>query len=288
MNVVTPLGILACQLGEGPLWHPGENRLYCVDIESKQILRINLQQGSHESYRFDQRVSCLGIREQGGFVLAAESGFAFWEPASNNIMQLCQPEVDRSEARFNDGAVDPCGRFWAGSMTPEGYENSLYRLDPDLTCHPMQSGIGIANGIGWSPDRRTMYFTDSPRKVIHAFDYDVEAGSIENQRIWADLRDERGVPDGLTVDVEGCVWSARWDGWCVSRFDPQGQLMTEIQVPVQRPTSCTFAGEDLDLLCITSARVELTEQERREQPSAGDLFLLPTETRGQTPNLFLG
>ena len=110
-------------------------------------------------------------------------------------------------------------------MTPEGFENSLYRLDSDYSIHRMETGIGIANGIGWSPDHRTMYFTDSPRKIIYTYDYEVVSGAIDNRRVWVDSRGDSGVPDGLCIDSEGCVWSARWDGWHIACYDPQGQLM---------------------------------------------------------------
>jgi sugar lactone lactonase YvrE len=152
----------------------------------------------------------------------------------------------------------------------------------------METDIGISNGMGWSPDQSTMYFTDSTRKIIYAYDYVVETGEIENRRVWVDSQAESGEPDGLCVDSEGCVWSARWDGWRISRYDPQGKLMFELRTPVQRPTSCTFGGSDLQTLFITSAWSGLTKSERRTQPLAGDLFIVETDVLGQTPNLFMG
>lgn len=287
-NVVKHLASLGCRLGEGPLWHPDERRLYGVDIESKSVWRYDPDSGKAQEYQLNQMVGCLGIRAHGGFIVAGEHGFAAWDPESNLITPIHNPELDRPHERFNDGSVDPGGRFWAGTMTPDGFENSLYRLDPDYSIHRMETGIGISNGIGWSPDHRAMYFTDSPRKTIYAYDYEVESGAIENRRVWVDSRGGSGVPDGLCVDSEGCVWSARWDGWRISRYDPQGQLMHEILTPVQRPTSCAFGGDEMNTLFITSAWTGLTEIERRDQPLAGDLFAIECDTPGLPPNFFAG
>ncbi|TFH32179.1 MAG: SMP-30/gluconolactonase/LRE family protein [Anaerolineales bacterium] len=285
---VQHLTSLGCQLGEGPLWHPIEQRLYCVDIESRSIWRIDPESGQAQDYVVDTRVGCLGIRRQGGFVLAGEDGFATWDPDTNEISLITNPEADRIYARYNDGAVDPAGRFWAGTMTPQGYHSSLYRLDPDFLVHRMETEIGISNGIGWSPDQKTMYFTDSPRKLIYAYDFDVPSGEISHRRIWVDSSEEDGLPDGLCVDAEGCVWSARWDGWRISRYDPQGQLMRRIPMPVQRPTSCAFGSPQLKTLFITSAWTGLTHAERSAQPMAGDLFYIELDTAGQTATFFQG
>jgi L-arabinonolactonase len=287
-NETLPFYPLGCQLGESPLWHPDEARLYLVDIEGKAIWRVEVASSKTERFDLEVKIGCLGLRAQGGFVVAGEAGFATWKPETGELTPLSHPEADRPLTRFNDGAVDPGGRFWAGTMTPKGFESSLYRLDPDHSVHRMEGEIGISNGIDWSPDGKTMYFTDSPRKLIYFYDFDAKSGAIENRRIWVDSTDQPGVPDGLCVDAEGCVWSARWDGWCVSRYDPQGKLILEIPTPVQRPTSCAFGGQDLSILFISSAWTELTQNEHRNQPLAGNLFAVACDTAGQTPKRFLG
>ena len=278
---------LGCKLGEGPLWHPDEGLLYGIDIEGQSIWSIDPQTGEGDRSSPDATVGCLGLRAHGGFVLAYEQGFGFWK-WDQAISPIQDPEEDRPHARFNDGAVDPGGRFWAGTMTPEGFENSLYRLDHDLSVVRMETRIGISNGIGWSPDASTLYFTDSPRKLIYAYDYDPASGNIENKRVWVDSTEKMGVPDGLCVDSEGCVWSARWDGWRISRYDPQGQLMLELPTPIQRPTSCTFGGKDLSTLFITSAWSGLSSAERLKQPHAGDIFIFESDVAGQEPHRFSG
>ncbi len=282
------LASLTCQLGEGPLWQAEENNLYCVDIEGQSIWRLNPRTGEAQHYPMGFQVSCLALREQGGFMLAGEHGFARWEPVTGELVWIAQIENAPRKSRFNDGGVGPGGRFWAGMMSSEGFENNLYCLDRDLRYHVAETNIGISNGIGWSPDRSTMYFTDSPRICIYAYDFDPVRGAIENRRVWVDSGDLPGVPDGLCIDNEGCVWSARWDGWQVSRYDPEGQLMLDIPLPVQRPTSCAFGGDDMQSLFITSARTGLSDTDLSRQPMAGDIFMIKTDTKGQKPYRFQG
>jgi len=279
---------LHCQLGEGPLWHPEEYLLYGVDILEGSLFRFSPENTHVERFQLGYPVGCLGLRKSGGFVLAGKRGFQTWNIADERPRSIIHPEENRPEARFNDGRVDILGRFWAGTMTEQGLENSLYRLDPDGQVHQMEFGVGISNGIGWSPDCTTMFYTDSARREIYAYDYDREQGSISNRRLFASTREDQGVPDGLVVDKDGCIWSARWDGWKVVRYDPDGGVMMEIKLPVQRPTSCTFGGVKMNILFITSAATGLTRSERERQPLAGDLFWVETDTRGMPENLFRG
>lgn len=276
------------QLGEGPIWDAKSARLLWVDITRGAIHSFIPETGVHSVESLGISIGCLALRKDGGLILATQDGFAFWDSGSPRVTPFLDPEPDRPDARFNDGAVDPSGRFWAGTMTPEGANNTLYRLDPDLSLQVMESGVMISNGIGWSPDRSTMYFTDSPRRTIYAYDYDDATGHIDRRRRFVHSPDEQGVPDGLCVDHEGCVWSAQWDGWKIIRYDPGGSPMLEVEMPVQRPTSCAFGGSDLNLLYITSARIDLSERDLGQQPFAGDVFFIETETHGLQENQFLG
>ena len=214
-------------------------------------------------------------------------GLAFWDQKTPEIEILVNPELGRLNARFNDGKVDPRGRFWAGTLG-EDNQSCLYKLDPDGSVQIMETGIQISNGLGWSPDLKTMYYTDSPLRVIYAYDFDLNSGSINNRRKFVKVPREDGFPDGLTVDSEGFIWSAHWDGWRVTRYDPDGKIERVIYLPVQRPTSCAFGGPDLDQLFITSAWTGLSETERQEQPLAGDLFLVHGEVKGRKEYDFLG
>jgi len=278
--------LLACQnqLGEGPRWHPGEGCLYWVDIESQQIHRFDPRSSRHDDWTLNTPIGCLAFRQSGGFVLATGEGFQFWRPG-RPLEPIADPEVGKTGARFNDGNVDPLGRFWAGTLA-EGESSALYRLDTDLQVSTMIDRVTISNGIGWSPDKRTMYFTDTLRLAIYAFDYDLERGEINNQRTFVSTEGEEGVPDGLAIDSDGCVWSARWGGWKIVRYDPDGTAMEEIRLPVEQPTSCTFGGEDFRELYITSAWTELPQRSRRKQPMAGDLFRLRVSTPGLPVSFF--
>ncbi len=275
------------KLGEGPLWHPEEELLYWVDIEGESFHRYSLETGKGDSVQVGQPIGCLAFRESGGLVFGLRDGLAFWDQETSEIEIIDNPETGRSNARFNDGKVGPGGRFWAGTLG-EDDQSCLYKLDPDGSIHIMETGIQISNGIGWSPDHKIMYYTDSHLRVIYAYDFDLDSGSISNRRDFVKVPVEDGFPDGLTVDSEGFVWSAHWDGWRLTRYDPNGKIERIVYLPVQRPTSCTFGGRDLDQLFITSAWTGLNDTERREQPLAGDLFLLKTDVKGQKEINFLG
>jgi sugar lactone lactonase YvrE len=281
--------VLAVQnkLGEGPIWDAEAQVLYWVDIEPGRFHRLDPATGEHEVFDVGLPLGALALRASGGLVMATRDGFAFWDPETGALRFIADPEADRPGARFNDGAVDRQGRFWAGTLG-QGPNSSLYRLDPDGSVHTMETGVTTSNGIGWSPDDRTMYYTDSPLRVIYAYDFDPATGAIENRRPFIHTPDEEGVPDGLTVDSEGFIWSARWRGWKVTRYDPEGKPEREIRMPVQYPTSCTFGGPGLDELYITSAWTRLSEAEREEQTQAGDLFRLRAGVKGLEEPRFLG
>jgi len=287
--------VLASQsrLGEGPIWHHEEKTLYWVDIHRKRVERYQPASGRHDRFAFHSAITALGLRARGGFVVATDKGFAFWDGHSTELEFIQDPEQDRPHNRFNDGAVDPGGRFWAGTMyegpeTEELAEGRLYRLDADRTVRLMETGLTISNGVGWSPDKKTMYFTDTLRRVIYAYDFDVATGTIENRRPFVRTPEELGFPDGMAVDSEGFIWSAHWGGWRIRRYDPQGKVEREILLPVECPTSCTFGGEDLSELYITSAWTALSAESRSEQPQAGDLFRIKVDVKGQPETLFAG
>ncbi len=275
-------------LGEGPLWHPKERCLYWVDIDAGTINQFNPASGIYETFEIGYPVGCLAFCTNGDLILAGQYGFSRWSIVTKQIAQISHPEPNRQNVRFNDGRVDSQGRFWAGTMTPEGMTNNLFRLDPDGMVYTMETKIGISNGIGWSPDRRKMYFTDSAREVVYVYDYDELTGNISNRQELISTREEDGVPDGLVIDREGCLWSARWDGWKVVRYSPQGEVIQEIPLPVKRPTSCAFGGSDMSTLFITSASIDLSSEQKEQQPFAGDLFWIETDTVGLEENFYLG
>jgi sugar lactone lactonase YvrE len=280
------------QLRERPLWNPEEQALYWVDIESNRFYRYYRQTGKYERFDVGVMIGVLASRAAGGLVMATKKGFAFWE-AQSCLRFIADPEAHKPNNRFNDGAVDCMGRFWAGTMCyPDEAckepEASLYRLDPDLSLHTMETGVGVSNGIGWSPDNRLMYFTDSPLHMIYVYDFDAASGAIENRRPFIHTPDEQGAPDGLAVDSEGFIWSARWGGGKITRYDPDGRVEREIRLPVEYPTSCAFGGTALDELYITSAWTALSEEKRIQQPLAGDLFRVRVGVKGLKEPKFAG
>ena len=275
--------------GEGPLWSPAAGALYWLDMFGGKIWK--LIPTTRETKVFDpgEMVTCIGLRAGGGWVATTEKHFAFLDPEFERLEKIIGLEEGKPKARFNDGAVDRQGRFWAGTMTTEyGETSSLYRLDPDLSVHTLETGITISNGTGWSPDNRTMYFTDSARRCINAYDFDPESGSISNKRVLVRTPENDGEPDGLTVDAEGYIWSARWDAWKICRYAPDGALDREVPVPVQFPSSVMFGGEKLDELYITSSRAWIPEGGHEKQPFAGDLLCIRPGVRGLEEPSFKG
>ena len=275
-------------VGEGPLWNEDEGALYWVDINGKTINRLYTSSGRHDVFHVDVQVSVVAFRESGGLIAAASNGFSFWDPKTNRLEFIADPEEDKPEARFNDGKVDRRGRFWAGTMTFEGATSSLYCIGADKVVHKMETGITISNGLGWSPDNKIMYFADSLKYVIYAYDFDIETGAIANRRDYVKVTEDYGIPDGLTVDSEGYVWCAYYAGWKVTRFDPSGNIDMEIHVPVSQPTSCIFGGANYDKLYVTSANNGLDAAAMKEQPQAGDLFVIDTGIKGLPEPKFVG
>ncbi|MCC7358125.1 MAG: SMP-30/gluconolactonase/LRE family protein, partial [Anaerolineales bacterium] len=194
--------------------------------------------------------------------------------------------------RFNDAAVDRLGRFFfAGTMNekkPMAATGALYRMDTQCRVTTLVTGVTVSNGIGWSPDNRLLYYTDTQTQKTFVYDYDTDSGDLSNRRVFAEYPVEMGFPDGLTVDRDGCVWVAFFGGWQVARYDPQGREMAAYRLPVANVTSVAFGGAGLDVLDITSARTGLSEAQRKEQPEAGDLFALATDTQGYAEPLFNG
>ena len=288
MNEIEHVLTLRNKLGEGPLWHPQQKLLYWVDIEASQIFRYDPSSGKHHAFQMDKTVGALAFRQAGGFILAAGDGFSTWDIDSGLLEPIADPEANKADGRFNDGKVDRRGRFWAGTMTVEGASSALYRLDADGLVHKIESGITISNGLGWSPDNKTMYFTDTMIHTIYAYDFDLESGTLSNRRVFAQDPDAPGLPDGLCVDSEGCVWTARILDWRIIRYDPDGKIEREIRLPVKNPTSCCFGGENLDELYVTTASIGLTDDEAGTQTQAGDLFRVHTGIKGQPEPMFAG
>jgi sugar lactone lactonase YvrE len=279
-------------VGESPLWHSQQRCLYWVDIQGKKVHRLDILTGRNETFDLPEIVTCLAFRKKGGLLLTLRKEFAFFDPASGRLDKVGNVEEKKPNTRFNDGRVDPQGRFWAGTMGDPDWKKplgSLYRFDTNQTVTCVQGDIICSNGTAWSPDGRTMYYTESFRYEIFAYDFDAASGSIENRRVFARIDQKLGAfPDGLCVDAEGFIWSNQVGIGRVVRYDPSGNVERQIQLPVPRAVGCTFGGDDLRTLFITSARETMTRQQLHAALLSGSVFAVDTGIKGQPATLFAG
>jgi sugar lactone lactonase YvrE len=267
---------LHLDLGEGPSWDAASGRLSFVDIlaghvyvaTAERVIDV-LDAGAH--------VGAALPAAGGGFLLARRDGFVLLGD-DGTLEPLSLPLVDVPDLRFNDAKCDVTGRAWAGTMPYEAAPGraAIYRL-ADGRAEVVVTGLDQANGLGWSPDARTMYVIDTRTARLDAFDFDAATGSVGARRTIVDLAGESGVPDGLCVDAEGCLWIAMWDGSEVRRHGPDGRLIGSITMPVSQPTSCCFMN---DVLVITSAAHDLAPDELARQPHAGAVFAIRTGVSG--------
>lgn len=278
--------VARARLGESPLWDATHQMLYWVDIYNYRVHQFNPLTMHDRFFDVGDVVGPIALAGDHRLLIAQRDRLAFLDTKTGELTPLLSLEADKPENRFNDGKCDSQGRFWFGSTHPEAPQGTLYRLDADLSVHVMETGLTIPNGMGWSLDDTTFYLTDSPRQVIYAYDFDAATGEIGDRRKLIDLTAESFYPDGLTIDAEGCLWSAMWDGWCVIRFDPQGKEMLRISLPVPCPTSCTFGDRNLSTLYITTASVGLSQQQIDQSVCSGDLFSLPTHVTGLLSHQF--
>ncbi|MPZ80791.1 MAG: SMP-30/gluconolactonase/LRE family protein [Actinophytocola sp.] len=275
------------RLGEGPLWDRRAAVLRWVDIKRGEVHRFDPATGEDTSFEAGEQVGTVAVRRSGGLVLATETGIVTCAEDGSDRERLHEVATNPPGGRFNDGKADPWGRFWAGTMV-EGTDGAgaFYRLDPDGDLYTMLTGVSVSNGLGWSPDGTTMYYVDTRTGGVDAFDHDPATGDISGRRRVVEI--DRGWPDGLTVDAEGNLWVALWDGWAVRRYTPDGRLTETVEVPAQRVTSCAFGGADLSTLYITTARTGLAEEVLARQPEAGSLFAVSPGVPGQAPGEWAG
>ena len=278
-------------VGEGPIWDADANLLWWVDIMSSELYAYDPQTGENRAWNVGQHVGTVVQRASGGLMLALRDGFAAFDPDSGKLEMLADPEAHLPGNRFNDGKCDPGGRFWAGTMAYEDHsdQGSVYRMDTDHSVHKMIENIGVSNGIIWSLDAKTMYYTDSLDYAIRAYDYDVGTGGISNERIIIDFPQEMGIADGFTIDEEGMLWVAHFGSSRVRRWNPDtAAVLAEIELPTASITACAFGGPNLDQLYITCAMLGMSDAEKAQQPHAGGLFVAEVGVRGLPSDKFGG
>ena len=275
-----------CELAEGPVWD-ARGLLRWVDILPGHVHALDPVTGAHTWFETGDPVGTFGLTRDGGLVLALADGFALAGPDGQDLRRLGEFTVDRAVVRFNDGKPDSWGNFWAGTMARQedsGLPCSLYRLSPDGAVTELFGGVGLSNGLDWSDDQTAFYYADSLSGGVDVFDTAPDTGILSGRRRFISV--PAGIPDGLTLDAEGCLWLAVWGTGELHRYTPDGALDTVVRLPARQVTSAAFGGADLSTLYITTARENFTLADRRAQPQAGDIFACTPGVTGRLPYLF--
>lgn len=278
-------------LGETPVWNAAEGRLYWIDCPAGVIHCYDPANGKDVilPVKVKGYLGSISLRAKGGLLLLA--GKALWALDAGSTMprRLAGVEEDMADNLVNDGKCDPAGRFWFGTMHAGVSETTgaLYHYDGTEVIKTDQ-GFACSNGMGWSPDGKTLYFVDMIPGRVLAYDYDVTSGMASNRRTLFSIPGNEGMPDGLCVDSEGGIWVAHWDGWCISRWSPEGRHLSRLEVPVQRPTCPIFAGPELSTLYLTSSAADLPAESLARGPQSGGLFALDVDASGIPVAAFAG
>lgn len=243
-------------LSEGPIWDYKNNVLYWTDIIEGVLFRTTPESSSYEKLIEGKNIGGFALNETGGLVCACWDGFYFW--TENDGFSLIATEHEGISLRFNDTTTDAKGRFYAGSAyidpdNPNFQRGKLYQLNNDASIRVLEENLDLANGMGFSPDNHTFYLTDCVKREIYAYDYDLDSGLISNKRLFVKVQDSEGIPDGMTVDSNGNVWSAQWYGQCIVQYSPSGQLLQKIETPMKQTSSLIFGGKNFEDLYITTA-----------------------------------
>ncbi len=275
--------------GEGPLWDEISGSLYWIDATGQKFYRYHPMSRRSEILKEGLEIYGFAFDDSKNFIITNTSGIWLWDGQKDPT--LIAAEAQGIKCQMNDCIADPEGRLFAGSFYydptcsyPLGY---LMRIDPDHTIHVVDEGIHLANGLGFSPDEMTLYFTDTVARIIYAYDYERTTGQVKNRRVFVKVSEEQGIPDGLTVDAEGFVWSAQWYGSCVVRYDPEGKEERRIQFPAKQVSSLTFGGESLTDLFVTSAGksepmpVMPPGYDPSTGPMGGQLFQISLDIQGK-------
>lgn len=281
-------------LGESPLWHPVEQVLYWCDIPGRQLHRFDPASNHHQQWAFHTEVACCAALQVGGLLLALRDGLWRFNPADGSRTQLSAAPYDPATERYNDGKVDPQGRFWCGTIYEprDAARAALYRW-AEGQLQRAAGDVTVSNGLAWSPDARTLYWADTPKHVVYACDFDAQHGTLSRRRVFARFtpRDPAqpiqaygGRPDGATVDMEGCYWVAMFEGARIVRLAPSGELLQTIHLPVRCPTMPCLGGHDRRTLYITTSREKRPTEELAAMPLSGSVLQLRVDVPGLAAN----
>jgi len=277
-------------LGEGPLWSVSDEALYWLDIAQRKLYRRAPGEGHSHAWSLPDCPGCLAELGAGLVAVAMGEGVLRFSTLHGTTQLMRAPSDRRPGTRFNDGKVDPDGRFWVGTMqnniAPDGTQKpitrtdgALFRFDPDGNVSTVEENIGVSNTLAWSVEQRRFYFADSVPGCIYVYDYDYETGGIHHKRLHFQASD-CGVPDGSAIDVDGCLWNARWDAGAILRITPDGRVDRRVELPLLRPTSCIFGGPRFQTLFVTSARMGLTGAQLQIFPLSGSVLAISGLAQG--------
>ncbi|RZJ07045.1 MAG: SMP-30/gluconolactonase/LRE family protein [Rubrivivax sp.] len=283
---IQPLGSHRCLLGESPLWHPTEQALYAVDIPGRQVLRWREGADVPDVWPQDAEPGCIAARASGGLLVARRDGLWALDTTTGQQQLVAAPPYDPARQRFNDGKVDPAGHLWIGSISDAREpEAALYRFDGSAFASQVP-GLTTSNGLAWSPDGQRIHWSDTKAHRVYVADFDAVNGTLSAPRVFAEFKPRtagepyRGRPDGAAMDAEGYYWAAMFEGGCVLRIAPTGEIVQRIDLPATCPTMPTFGGPDLRTLFITTAREKRPAEELERQPLAGAVLQLRVDVPG--------
>ena len=280
---------IEAQLGEGAIWNYKAQEFYWIDIEEKRFHIYNPKTGENRSFETPSRIGTVVPFTKNEAVIALEDGIYKININNGQMSLLSDVEAQVTENRFNDGKCDPAGNLWVGSMHLEQSKPhaNLYKVNAHGEATKMIDSVTISNGIVWTKDAKTMYYIDTPTSKIIAYDYNIKTATISNKRVAVDVPIEDGFPDGMTIDAEDMLWVGLWNGNAVGRYNPlTGELISKIEVPAHNVTACAFGGENLDVLYITTARVDMTPEELELLPLSGSLFKVVPGVKGVKASFF--
>jgi sugar lactone lactonase YvrE len=269
----TPVLEQRAELGESPLWDQTAGVLWWIDWAQDIVYRSDIIRGITNSFPVGPSVAAVALSSRGRIAVALGHGYAELDPETSQVRELARAEDEENPTRMCDGKCDGRGRFWAGTMALDEQSpvGTLFVMETDGSVRRVLEGVTVSNGLCWSPDNATFYYIDTATNRIDSFEFDLDLGSITNRTTFVDIPTTEGAPDGLTIDVDGYLWVALWDGWQVRRYGPEGQLDATIDLPVARPTCCALGGPDFRDLFITTALPD-SAGEREAQPLAGRVF----------------
>lgn len=278
-------------LGEGACWDHEKHLLYWVDILNCEVHILDPSNGRDRVLKTPTHVSLVHPTTKGDLVVGTRDGIGRLHPQTGEYESLVDPEADLPENRFNDGKPDPMGRLYAGSMPYDGglEKANFWRIEADLSFTKLLDKVGNSNGLCWSPDEKVLYYTDTKLRRVDAFDYDRDSGDISNRRTVVTVDPSLGGPDGMTIDADGCLWTALWNGHGVARWNPKtGEMLEKITTPCPFVTCPTFGGPDLDVLFFTTAKKGNDRMDPSTDPHAGDIFVATPGVKGLPGYRFAG